>query len=97
MVSIEGVQQTPAVLASGQDSEREHEGYIGVWGVDKGLAEGGGLVNEICFSWCFNQQERKYFVPAQNTSHIRADILNHTYFETNPEYKFEAEDLKSLQ
>lgn len=79
-----------AVQEAGDNSNCEHEGYIEVRGV-------GGLVNEICFSWCFNQQEHKYFVPVQNTSHIRADILNHTYFEINLEYKFEAEDLKSLQ
>ena len=86
-----------AIRAVGDDSDGEHEGYIEVWGMIRVWQGVGGLVNEICFSWCFNQQERKYFVPAQNTSHIRADILNHTYFEINPEYKFEAEDLKSLQ
>lgn len=41
MVSIEGVRQTSAVLAAGQDSDGEHEGYIEVWGLIRGLAEGG--------------------------------------------------------
>jgi hypothetical protein len=49
LVSIEGVRQTSAVLAAGQDSERKHEGYIGVWGLIRVWRRVGGLVNEICF------------------------------------------------
>jgi len=34
----QGVQQASAVLAMSQDSDGEHEGYIGGLGEDKGLA-----------------------------------------------------------
>lgn len=32
-VCCQGVQQSPAVLAAGQDSDGEHEGYIGRGGI----------------------------------------------------------------
>ena len=70
MVSIEGsgkhLPDLPQVITPGKALV-----VIEVWGVIRVWRGVGGLVNEICFSWCFNQQERKYFVPAQNMSHIQ--------------------------